>query len=142
MRAIPSPETITPDTPLRLDIAAQVAFPAGGMTASGLRREASRGRLTVERIAGKLFTTLHHIEKMREKCRDRRRDHPCGSNPSNEQKTGGSSAGRRGSSATERASAARAALEKTAQALKGRSANTSQQSTKSPGGGIVIPLKS
>ncbi len=88
MRAIPSPETITPDTPLRLDIAARVAFPAGGMTASGLRREASRGRLTVERIAGKLFTTLHHIENMREQCRDRRRDHAYGSNPSNEQRSG------------------------------------------------------
>ena len=29
-----------PDTPLRLDEAARIAFPAGGMTASGLRREA------------------------------------------------------------------------------------------------------
>jgi hypothetical protein len=142
MRGIPSPETITPDTPLRLDIAARLAFPAGGMTASGLRLEASRGRLTIERIAGKLFTTLRHIEIMREQCHDRRRDHAYGSNPSNERKTGSSSAGRRGSSVTERASAARAALERTAQALKGRSANTSQQSTKSPGGEIVIPLKS
>jgi hypothetical protein len=141
MRAIPSPETITSDTPLRLDVAARLAFPAGGMTASGLRREAARGRLTIERIAGKLFTTLRHIENMREQCRDRRRDHDCGSSQSNAP-TGSSSAGRHGSSATERASAARAALEKTAQALKGRSANISQQSTKSPGDGIVIPLKS
>jgi hypothetical protein len=142
MRTIPSPETITPDTPLRLDIAARLAFPPGGMTASGLRREASRGRLTIERIAGKLFTTLRHIENMREQCRDRQRDHAYGSNPSNEQRTESLSAGRRGSFATERASAARAALERTAQALKGRSANTSQQSTKSPASGIVIPLKS
>jgi integrase len=52
-----------PDTPLRLDVA------AGGMTASGLRREASRGRLTIERIAGKDFTTLAAIASMREKCR-------------------------------------------------------------------------
>jgi hypothetical protein len=142
MRTIPSPETITPDTPLRLDIAARLAFPAGGMTASGLRREASRGRLIIERIAGKLFTTLRHIENMREQCRDRQRDHAYGSNPSNEQRTESLSAGRRGSSATERASAARAALERNAQALKGRSANTSQQNTKSPASGIVIPLKS
>ena len=142
MRTIPSPETITPDTPLRLDIAARLAFPAGGMTASGLRREASRGRLTIERIAGKLFTTLRHIENMREQCRDRQRDHAYGSNPSNEQRTESSSAAQHGSFATERASAARAALERTAQALKGRSANTSQQSTKSPASGTVIPLKS
>jgi hypothetical protein len=39
------------------------------MTASGLRRERDRGRLIVERIAGKDFTTLANIEKMRELCR-------------------------------------------------------------------------
>src|SRR5262245_63982208 len=63
------PNDIGPDTPLRLDMAARVAFPAGGMTASGLRREAARGRLTIERIAGKDFTTLSAIATMREKCR-------------------------------------------------------------------------
>ena len=41
------------------------------MTASGLRREAARGRLTIERIAGKDFTTLAAIANMREKCRAR-----------------------------------------------------------------------
>ena len=65
----PKPEEIGPDTPLRLDVAARVAFPGGGMTASGLRREAARGRLTIERIAGKDFTTLAAIAIMREKCR-------------------------------------------------------------------------
>ena len=30
----------------------------GGMTVSGLRREAARGRLAIEVIAGKHFTTL------------------------------------------------------------------------------------
>jgi hypothetical protein len=39
------------------------------MTASGLRREAARGRLVVERIAGKDYTTLANIERMRELCR-------------------------------------------------------------------------
>src|SRR5262245_50347109 len=63
------PNDIGPDTPLRLDMAARVAFPGGGMTASGLRREAARGRLTIERIAGKDFTTLAAIAIMREKCR-------------------------------------------------------------------------
>jgi hypothetical protein len=46
------------DTPLRLAEAAAIAFPTGSMTESGLRREAARGRLSVERIAGKDFTTL------------------------------------------------------------------------------------
>lgn len=30
---------VGPNTPLRLDVAAEVGFPAGGMTASGLRQE-------------------------------------------------------------------------------------------------------
>jgi len=57
------------DTPLRLDAAAKIAFPDGGMTAAGLRREWKRGRLVIERVAGKDFTTLNHIERMREQCR-------------------------------------------------------------------------
>jgi hypothetical protein len=61
--------TISDDAPLRLRKAAELAFPGGGMTASGLRREAIRGRLIVERIAGKDYTTLAAIAKMRELCR-------------------------------------------------------------------------
>lgn len=68
-KAAPTAETPSADTPLRLSVAAELAFPGGGMTASGLRREAARGRLEIERIAGKDFTTLHAIEKMRERCR-------------------------------------------------------------------------
>jgi hypothetical protein len=52
-----------------LGIAAALAFPDGTMTASGLRREAMRGRLVIERIAGKDYTTLSNIERMRELCR-------------------------------------------------------------------------
>jgi hypothetical protein len=39
--AVPSGNTIAVDTPLRLSIAAAVAFPAGTVTASGLRSEAA-----------------------------------------------------------------------------------------------------
>ncbi|WP_407122718.1 hypothetical protein [Bradyrhizobium sp. STM 3561] len=60
---------ISEHAPLRLRKAAEIAFPGGGMTASGLRREAIRGRLVVERIAGKDYTTLAAIAKMRELCR-------------------------------------------------------------------------
>jgi hypothetical protein len=59
----------TDTTPLRLKIAAERAFPGGGMTASGLRREAERGRLIVERIAGKDYTTMQAIADMRKLCR-------------------------------------------------------------------------
>jgi hypothetical protein len=61
---------VSPDAPLRLQIAAKLAFPDGSMTASGLRREAVRGRLHIERIAGKDYTTtLEEIKRMRELCR-------------------------------------------------------------------------
>jgi hypothetical protein len=59
----------TDTTPLRLKIAAERAFPGGGMTAGWLRREADRGRLVVERIAGKDYTTMHAIADMRRLCR-------------------------------------------------------------------------
>jgi hypothetical protein len=63
------PEGVGLHDPLRLAVAAAVAFPDGSMTASGLRRESARGRLIIERIAGKDYTTLFHIERMRELCR-------------------------------------------------------------------------
>ena len=64
---------ITPNTPLRLADAVKIAFPMGGMTVAGLRRERDRNRLVIEKIAGKEFTTLAHIERMRELCRDEAR---------------------------------------------------------------------
>jgi len=46
MRAtVPRQADISPDAPLRLSVAAALAFPDGSMTASGLRREGARGRL-------------------------------------------------------------------------------------------------
>jgi len=62
-------QQIDPDEPLRLAEALKIAFPRGGMTLAGLRREISRKRLTVEIIAGKHFTTLANIEEMRRQCR-------------------------------------------------------------------------
>src|SRR5665647_2054765 len=61
--------SVARDAPIRLSTAAKLAFPDGTMTASGLRREALRGRLVTERIAGKDFTTLENIDRMREQCR-------------------------------------------------------------------------
>jgi hypothetical protein len=66
-------QAVDRDAPLRLATAAKLAFPMGGVTASGLRREAQRGNLVIERIAGKDFTTLRAIEQMREKCRIRQK---------------------------------------------------------------------
>ena len=61
--------TANEDAPLRLSEAAKMAFPDGSIGASGLRREAAKGRLTIERVAGKDFTTLRDIRRMRELCR-------------------------------------------------------------------------
>ncbi|MEY9182046.1 MULTISPECIES: excisionase [Bradyrhizobium] len=59
---------MSPDTPLRLADAVKIAFPFGGMTVAGLRRERDRNRLVIDKIASKEFTTLAHIERMRELC--------------------------------------------------------------------------
>ena len=58
-----------PHDPIRVTVAAKIAFPDGSMTASGLRREARRGNLVIERVAGRDYTTLERIAAMREKCR-------------------------------------------------------------------------
>jgi hypothetical protein len=70
-------DRVTSDAPLRLSVAAKLAFPDGSMTASGLRREAARGRLQVERIAGKDYTTLEAIKRMRELCRVQAKEPGC-----------------------------------------------------------------
>lgn len=80
-KRIPRLDEITDTTPLRLDVAAALAFPDGSMGASGLRREAAKGRLAVERIAGKDYTTLQEIENMRELCRVPPKAPACGSAP-------------------------------------------------------------
>jgi hypothetical protein len=46
-----------------------MAFPDQSISENSLRREAKRGRLTIEIIAGKVFTTLNEIERMRGRCR-------------------------------------------------------------------------
>src|SRR5260370_41363137 len=113
-----------PDTPLRLEQEIKLAFPCGGMTVSGLRREAARGRLVIERIAGKDFVTLQAINEMRVKCRDVQKAQDYGPNPKNAARTENSSGERHGSSETARVKSARAALEMTASGLNARSPNT------------------
>ncbi|WP_439925317.1 excisionase [Nitrobacter sp. JJSN] len=68
---LPPPEAVTPTTPLRLDVAAQLGFPDGSMTANSLRRLAVAQKLAHEKIAGKYFVTLAAIEEMRDRCRVR-----------------------------------------------------------------------
>jgi len=76
---LPSRNEIDPTTPLRLAVAAALAYPDGSMSAGGLRREAKRGRLAIERTAGKDYTTLAAIEEMRQLCRVVPKVRVCGS---------------------------------------------------------------
>jgi|SRR6516165_2783965 hypothetical protein len=128
------------DTPLRLKTAVEVAFPAGGMTASGLRKEAAKGNLVIETIAGKQFTTLNAIQEMRTKCRDKQKAQGSTSNLS-ERKKGSSARGRSGTSVTERAKLARVALEETARTLSANSPNTSPANISRQSSATVTQLK-
>ena len=102
---------ISRNTPLRLADAAKIAFPMGGMTVAGLRRERDRNRLIVERIAGKEFTTLAHIERMRELCRDEVRGPDSSSKPPAETRAERSPTEQLGSSETMVGMSAQAALQ-------------------------------
>jgi hypothetical protein len=128
------PEGIGPDTPLRIDVAARVAFPHGGLTAAGLRREAARGHLTIERIAGKDFTTLGAIAVMRERCRVQPHRPDSGSENA---ATGQTS----GSSSTPDGKSAQAHLREIAERLK-RPSNGISDANTNPTSGTVIPLAS
>jgi hypothetical protein len=107
MRKIPQREDLEPGAPLRLSIAAAIAFPDGTMTAAGLRREARRGRLVIERVAGKDFTTLASIERMRELCRLDQKAPVSGSAVHDETPTPASRTPQRGLSAMENIKKAR-----------------------------------
>ena len=138
----PQPE-FGPDTPLRLAQAAAAAFPGGGMTARGLRREAARGRLVIERVAGKDYTTLAAIKRMRELCRVavKVRDSGCAAPAA----TGAAASATppSGSLSTAAISKARAAGSTIAAALSARSPTTSPASTSiRRRKGNVIPLQS
>lgn len=136
-----TPPEIDPDTPLRLRMAAEIAFPNGGMTESGLRREAERGTLVIERIAGKDFTTLAAIKRMRELCLVRQKESASGSGKSVGTAKAGS-ARPHGSSGTETSKSAQAAVVKIAQGLKKRSPTTSRHATgRTPASVIQINFK-
>jgi hypothetical protein len=74
----PANDNVHLDEPLRLKDAVRYGFPRGGMTVSGLRREARAGRLVIEKIANKDFTTLRAIEEMRKLCRVKVEDRAFG----------------------------------------------------------------
>jgi hypothetical protein len=99
------------------------------MTASGLRREAQRGHLVIERIAGKDYTTLNAIEEMRALCRVEGRGHGFGCADPSTIKRAGSPTRQYGSSKTENTDRALDAALMIVEALKQRSQTISPPST-------------
>jgi len=77
-RNIPDRAAVGDEDPLRLDVAAALAFPDGTMSVATLRRERDAGRLTVERIGNRDYTTIAAIQEMREKCRLAPNPRDCG----------------------------------------------------------------
>jgi len=130
------------DTPLRLKDAIKLAFPFGGMTVSGLRKERDRGNIRFERMANKDFVTLRAINDMRELCRDQHRTPDCGLSLKSATRRESSHGAQHGSLETGRIKSARAALELTARGLNARSPSISPGSTQSREIADVIRLKS
>ncbi|MGO4337793.1 GIY-YIG nuclease family protein [Labrys sp. KB_33_2] len=63
---LPDPSLINDDTPLQLHIAAQLAYPDGTMSVSGLRKGIANRTLTAWKMAGRLYTSLGAIKAMSE----------------------------------------------------------------------------
>jgi hypothetical protein len=117
---------VSETTPLRLADAVAIAFPRGGMTVSGLKREIARGRLPYEKIAGKMFVTLLDIKQMREICRVEQRAPASTSASAGDAKPCGSFS-------TEKTRSALVAAQTVAEELKKPSQTTSQRSTNQTG---------
>src|SRR5262245_53955698 len=130
-KSLPARESITADTPLRLSVAAALAYPDGSMTVSGLRREAKRGRLAIERTAGKDYTTLANIERMRQLCRVQAKAPDSGSDQ-RRRRTESSSAGQSGSSSMTTGISPRDALHTKLKKPNASSPNTSRSNTNRP----------
>src|SRR5260370_41271741 len=64
----PRLNSIKPDTPLRLAVAAALAFPDGSITESSLRKACRRRELEHEILRGKYHTTLAAINDWRPRC--------------------------------------------------------------------------
>lgn len=119
-------EDISDDMPLRLDVAAELAFPDGSITLSSLRNEARKGRLAVWRVANKDMTTLAEIRRMMERCRVNESLPASGSDqPRKDGRPSGSSK----TEASRSAQGAEAALRKRVEEQKQRYRTTSPGST-------------
>ncbi len=140
------PKNVTPTTPLRLEIAARLAFPDRSMTISGLRNEIRKGNLQASMLAGRMYVTLDGIQQMRERCNIVAGDVTPKARNSISANPSVPVASDAGSSLTDHhpeseSSKALAHLKVIAQKLRKPSPNISPKST-SQVSAVVIPLKS
>lgn len=124
-----SHQDISDETPLRFNHAAELAFPDGSMTEAGLRNEVAKGRLAFERVAGKIYTTLGDIKRMRQLCRVEAKAQDWSSEQNAEIQPVKSHTKPHGGSETAPETSAQAALNQTLKALSGSFAITSRQNT-------------
>jgi hypothetical protein len=114
---------VTPTTPLRLEVAARLAWPDGSMSVSALRRLVVAEKVTYEFVAGKYFVTLAAIEEYRASCRVAAKPHTL---PLKNTKT---AALQPGSSETDSLLVAQDAMRLMLSELKKPSPGTSRKST-------------
>ena len=134
-RPVLSPSTITATTPLRLDMAAELAFPGGSMTASGLRKEWTRGVLQSN-------ATLAAIGEMRKLCRLDQKEPVSGSSLAAQKPKSEPPSRPYGSSGTETGKSALAAARMRAEKLKNGLLSISSNDISLTKPAPVIPLKS
>jgi hypothetical protein len=129
--SIPERDKVSPNTPLRLDIAARLYFLDGSISGRSLEQEAAKGNLQVMRIAGKTFTTFDDLDSLCSRCRIRSNfpDSACERPETTEAPSG--------SSSTAASSIAQRRAKRVAQELKRRSHTKPDQPSAK-----VIPLKS
>jgi hypothetical protein len=135
-RKVSAPSNVGPDTMVRLEAAAELAFPDGSTSVAAFRREAAAGRLTIYAIAGKHFTTLNDVQEMKKACRVHARAPDYGSDQP--AKTGARST----SSSMEARRQAQAAARATLREPSVVSKTTSSPSTIRGQGAEVIPMSS
>jgi hypothetical protein len=141
-RSVEIGENVSHEAPIRLDVAAKIAFPDGTMGAAGLRKERDKGNLITEMIAGKEYVTLAEIERMRERCRVQRKAPDLSGARKVARQTDHSVAKLDGSLRTEDSDPALALAMATVMKLKNASQPTSQKNTSQRAGATVTPIRS
>ncbi|WP_260854938.1 excisionase [Mesorhizobium amorphae] len=135
-------DDVSRDAPIRLDVAAKIAFPDGSMGAKGLRKERDKGNLVTEMIAGKEYVTLAEIERMRERCRVQRKAPDLSGARKAARQTDHSAAKQDGSSRTAGNDPALALAMASVMRLKSGSQPTSPKSTSQRATATVTPIRS